>query len=178
MAPKPQQVKKNDQGPRIFKAYYRSELGRLEIRGTEKGIMSLKFVAGRGRTDRNLPPIVKKCRQQIDEYFSGKRKKFAVKLYLEGTAFQKSIWKELLKVPFGKTAAYGEIARAAGNPKASRAVGNANNRNPVSIIIPCHRIVGSTGGLTGYGGGLWRKEWLLKHEGVQVKKGRISPKGS
>jgi methylated-DNA-[protein]-cysteine S-methyltransferase len=103
---------------------------------------------------------------QLDEYFEGKRKKFDLLLEPMGTDFQKKVWKHLVKVPFGKTASYLDVAMALGEMKATRAVGSANGRNPIVIIIPCHRVIGSNGSLTGYGGGMWRKEWLLKHEGV------------
>jgi len=88
-----------------------------------------------------------------------------VALQPEGTDFQKAVWQQLAAIPYGQTASYGDIARALGNPQAVRAVGAANGQNPISIIIPCHRVIGSNGKLTGYGGGLWRKEWLLEHEG-------------
>ena len=102
---------------------------------------------------------------QLDEYFRGDRTAFTVKLDLRGTDFQKKVWAKLLGVQFGKTTTYKDLAGAVGNPAATRAVGGANHRNPVSIIVPCHRVVGSDGRLTGYGGGLWRKDWLLRHEG-------------
>jgi methylated-DNA-[protein]-cysteine S-methyltransferase len=102
--------------------------------------------------------------EQLDEYFKGGRTVFSLKLDLRGTAFQKQIWAKLLQVKFGRTTTYKALAEAVGRPAATRAVGGANHRNPVSIIVPCHRVVGSDGRLTGYGGGLWRKEWLLRHE--------------
>jgi methylated-DNA-[protein]-cysteine S-methyltransferase len=91
-------------------------------------------------------------------------------IFYQGTDFQERVWWQLLKVPFGKTASYQDIARGVGNPLAVRAVGAANGKNPISLIVPCHRIIGSNGTLVGYGGGLWRKEWLLKHEGCQFRK--------
>ncbi|MBW7838533.1 MAG: methylated-DNA--[protein]-cysteine S-methyltransferase [Chitinophagaceae bacterium] len=105
-----------------------------------------------------------KCCLQLDEYFSGKRMNFTVPLQANGTDFQKSVWHELSKIPFGKTVSYMDIARRLHNPGSIRAVGSANGKNPISIIIPCHRVIGSDGSLTGYGGGLWRKKWLLDHE--------------
>jgi methylated-DNA-[protein]-cysteine S-methyltransferase len=107
---------------------------------------------------------LKECIAQLDEYFRGKRRKFSVNLDLQGTRFQKRVWQALLKIPFGRTASYREVAKAVGNSKAVRAVGNANRVNPVAIIIPCHRVIGSDGSLVGYGSGLWRKRWLLAHE--------------
>ena len=111
-------------------------------------------------------PLIKKAANQIDEYLNGKRKVFDLPLTLNGTDFQVKVWKALQKIPFGKTKSYGEIAAAIGNPKASRAVGMANNRNPISIIVPCHRVIGSNGSLTGYAGGLELKQRLLELEGI------------
>ncbi len=153
----------------IYRAYYRSEIGLLEITGTQKEILSVNFVKKKGQAEATLSPALKTCLRQLDEYFRGKRRKFSVRLRLEGTAFQKRVWGELLKVGYGKTASYRDIAIAAGRPKAVRAVGNTNRLNPVSIIVPCHRIIGSDGKLVGYGGGLWRKEWLLEHERAKAK---------
>jgi len=109
--------------------------------------------------------LIKKAAAQLDEYFCGKRKVFELPLVLHGTVFQVRVWNALKKIPFGKTRSYGEIAAMIGNPKACRAVGMANNRNPVAIIVPCHRVIGSDGSLTGYGGGLELKRNLLKLEG-------------
>ena len=103
-------------------------------------------------------------RRQLDEYFAGQRHIFDLPLAAEGTEFQLAVWRELTHIPFGETCSYGDIARRVGRPAASRAVGAANGRNPISIIVPCHRVIGSTGALTGYGGGEARKRWLLEHE--------------
>src|SRR3954468_10488468 len=108
--------------------------------------------------------------KQMAEYFEGNRKQFTLALAPEGTTFQQRVWQELLKIPHGKTISYGELATRVGNPKASRAVGAANGQNPVSLMIPCHRVIGSDKSLTGYGGGLNVKEALLKHEGAAFKK--------
>jgi len=158
--------------------YYESPIGLLEVRGGERGISAVTFVDGLARGakaargertvrtgKRPLPAALADCLTQLDEYFRGRRRTFSVKLDLGGTAFQNKVWRALRAVRFGKTASYKDIARNVGNPAATRAVGGANHRNPVSIIVPCHRIVGSDGRLTGYGGGLWRKDWLLRHEG-------------
>lgn len=147
-----------------FNGYYLSPLGPVEVSGTPEGIVSVNFVKQRLPNDRNLPESVKEGIRQLDEYFRGERKTFSLKLLLHGTAFQKLVWRQLKKISYGKVASYGDVARAIGKPHAYRAVGNANNRNPVAIIIPCHRVIGSNGHLVGYGSGLWRKEWLLKHE--------------
>jgi methylated-DNA-[protein]-cysteine S-methyltransferase len=151
------------------RAYYRSKIGLLEIVGTAKEILSVNFVERKRSVGAALPPALKTCRRQLDEYFRGKRRNFSVRLRLNGTPFQKRVWAELQKVGYGKTASYRDIANAVGRPKAVRAVGNTNRLNPVGIIVPCHRIIGSDGRLVGYGGGLWRKEWLLNHEQGKVK---------
>jgi len=147
---------------------YDSPLGILEIAGTERGVEAVNFVerrpsAGASNSDHAPAPLVE-CRRQLDEYFRGRRTEFDLPLELTGTAFQKEVWRRLRLVPFGQTTSYGAIAHAMKRPKAARAVGGANHRNPISIIIPCHRVVGCGGSLVGYGGGLWRKERLLDHE--------------
>jgi methylated-DNA-[protein]-cysteine S-methyltransferase len=101
---------------------------------------------------------------QLDAYFAGERSSFDLEMNLAGTSFQRSVWKQLNAIPYGETISYGELARRVGNPQASRAVGLANGRNPIAIIVPCHRVIGADGSLTGYGGGLERKTWLLEHE--------------
>lgn len=155
--------------------YYESPIGLLEVRGGERGVSAVTFVdalprsASGARAARGgkgpLPAPLAECLTQLDEYFRGRRRTFSIKLDLGGTAFQNKVWRALRAVRFGKMASYRDIARNVGNPAATRAVGGANHSNPVSIIVPCHRVVGSDGRLTGYGGGLWRKEWLLRHEG-------------
>jgi methylated-DNA-[protein]-cysteine S-methyltransferase len=106
--------------------------------------------------------------RQLKEYFAGKRREFDLPLRMEGTEFQQRVWRELTKIPFGETRSYGQLAKRIGNPNGSRAVGLANGRNPIAIIVPCHRVIGADGSLTGFGGGLDRKEWLLTHEGQPV----------
>ena len=154
---------------KVHKAYYQSEIGLLEIVGTEDYIQAVDFIEPEEKdtsfNEATTPTAVADCITQFDEYFKRKRQEFSLELKPEGTEFQKTVWHELLKVPFGKTVSYLDIAKAIGNVKAIRAVGAANGKNPISIIIPCHRVIGSNGHLTGYGGGLWRKEWLLNHEG-------------
>ena len=148
--------------------FFDSPLGLLEIAGTERGVEAVNFVERRpsvGAANSNhVPEPLLECRKQIDEYFRGRRTEFDLPLELSGTPFQKEVWRRLRLVPFGATTSYGAIAHAMKRPKAARAVGGANHRNPISIIIPCHRIVGCGGSLVGYGGGLWRKERLLDHE--------------
>jgi methylated-DNA-[protein]-cysteine S-methyltransferase len=103
--------------------------------------------------------------RQLKEYFAGKRREFNLPLRMQGTEFQQRVWRELTKIPFGETRSYGELAKLLNIPNGSRAVGLANGRNPIAVIVPCHRVIGADGSLTGFGGGIDRKEWLLSHEG-------------
>jgi methylated-DNA-[protein]-cysteine S-methyltransferase len=150
------------------KVFYQSEIGLLEIVGTGTGLTTVTFVEREIGVDYRNPskvlPVVVQCVNQLDEYFQAKRKIFKLSLAPQGTDFQKSVWAQLLEIPFGETVSYMDIARAIGNENSIRAVGAANGANPLAIIVPCHRVIGSDGKLTGYGGGLWRKEWLLNHE--------------
>ena len=127
---------------------------------------SLEFMDNHSPPRSEIPLCLQDCLQQLDEYFNGQRIQFNLKLRPIGTNFQQQVWKELLKIPFGRTASYKEIAKAIGNEKAIRAVGAANGKNKIPIIIPCHRVIGTNGALVGFGGGLWRKEFLLKHEKI------------
>ncbi len=149
---------------KIYVTHYQSPIGIVEIEGTQEGITALNFVDRMHPGDDGLPGILEECVKQVDEYFRGRRKAFSLNLTLRGTEFQNTVWRQLITIPYGRTYSYGEFAAAIGKPLACRAVGNANGKNPISIIVPCHRLIGSNGSLTGYGGGLWRKEWLLKHE--------------
>lgn len=146
--------------------YYKSPIGWLAISGTIEGIQGLRFVEKPRKDTKDPPACLVLCRKQLDEYFVGNGTTFAVPLALEGTPFQKAVWRALLEIPYGTWTTYGEVAETIGRPNSARAVGQANNRNPVAIIVPCHRVVGNGGELVGYGSGLWRKEWLLAHEGV------------
>ena len=147
-------------------AYYHSKIGIIEIAGTEEGILSVNFVENATEENLTIPNSLQECVEQLDEYFRRERNTFSLMLTLKGTEFQKQVWQELLKIPYGETVTYQDIAIALGKPSASQVVGNANAGNPIAIIIPCHRVIGNDGKLTGYAGGLWRKEWLLKHEGA------------
>ena len=147
-----------------YKTYYNSEIGLIEIIGTEDGILSVGFAYEKSMNDSGIQPCLEECIDQIDEYFKGKRREFSIKLLLEGTDFQKKVWRQLMKIPFGETSSYKDIAASIGNERAVRAVGNANGKNRIAIIIPCHRVIGSNGKLIGYASGVWRKEWLLSHE--------------
>ena len=153
---------------KIYIAHCQSPIGTVEIEATQEEIVALNFVDQPQPGDIELPEVLMECVKQIEEYFSGQRKTFSVNLGLQGTEFQNTVWRRLVKIPYGQTCSYGEFATAIGKPTACRAVGNANGKNPISIIVPCHRLIGSNGSLTGYGGGLWRKQWLLKHEGVKM----------
>ncbi|MGE4214362.1 MAG: methylated-DNA--[protein]-cysteine S-methyltransferase [Anaerotignaceae bacterium] len=143
---------------------YKSPVGILKIEGDEDAITGLYFVQNEFECIGTPTYEMEKCKMQLDQYFNGKRKEFDLNLNPKGTDFQLKVWSALQTVPYGKTQTYGYIAKAINNPKAVRAVGGANNRNPISIIIPCHRIIGADGSLTGYGGGLEIKEYLLNLE--------------
>ena len=134
-----------------------------KIEGNINGISSVTVIDDEIETT-EIPLPLKKCVQQLDEYFNGNRTVFDLKLNPQGTDFQKKVWNELLNIPFGKTRTYLEQTKKIGDIKAIRAVANANGKNPIWIIIPCHRVIGSDGSLTGYAGGIWRKKWLLTHE--------------
>ncbi|MCR4416355.1 MAG: methylated-DNA--[protein]-cysteine S-methyltransferase [Ignavibacteria bacterium] len=148
-------------------AYYKSPIGILKISADEKGITGIDFVKKEDKSIQDSSSkIIQDCIKQLDEYFQGRRKSFDLKLNPAGTEFQRRVWKELLKIPYGKTLSYGDISKRIKNKSAVRAVGQAIGKNPISIVIPCHRVIGSDGSLTGYASGLWRKKWLLKLEGV------------
>ncbi len=155
---------KQKEKPGAMNAYFKSPIGLLRVSGNEKWIQAVGFCEQAGPETEIVPDCLRQACLQLDEYFQGKRRKFELPLNLRGTAFQKKVWAALRKVPFGRTLSYGGIARAIGQPYSGRAVGGANHHNPVAIIVPCHRIIGHNGRLTGYGGGLWRKQWLLEHE--------------
>lgn len=147
----------------FVRAFMKSPVGYLEVVASPKGIRTLTFLPFRVRIHQ-VPHALKPCISQLEEYFGGTRRVFDVEVDLAGSPFQLKVWNELLKIPYGETISYQELARRTGNEKAFRAVGGANSRNPVSVIIPCHRVIGSNGRLVGYRGGLKRKKWLLEHE--------------
>ncbi|MEM1184717.1 MAG: methylated-DNA--[protein]-cysteine S-methyltransferase [Planctomycetota bacterium] len=142
-------------------------VGALRLSATPRGLREISFVDDDAPGNEACPSPIASTLEQLSGYFAGTRRVFDVRLDLQGTDFQRSVWTALLDIPFGQTRSYADIARAIGNPDAVRAVGLANGRNPVSIIVPCHRVIGSDGSLTGYGGGMDRKRWLLAHEGVE-----------
>ena len=144
--------------------YYKTPIGTAKIVGDKNGISSVSVLNDAIETSKNTPKCLQDCVKQLDEYFKGERTHFSLKLNPKGTEFQKKVWNELLQVPYGKTRTYLEQTKKLGDVKAIRAVASANGKNPIWIIIPCHRIIGSDGSLTGYAGGIWRKKWLLEHE--------------
>lgn len=144
-------------------AFINSPLGITKIEGDENGI-SVISVLSEGELTSKIPLELKEAVTQLQEYFEGKRTNFDFKLNPKGTDFQQKVWQELLKIPFGKTMSYMDLSKKLGDVKAIRAVASANGKNPLWIVVPCHRVIGTDGSLTGYAGGLWRKKWLLEHE--------------
>jgi methylated-DNA-[protein]-cysteine S-methyltransferase len=149
--------------------YVKSPIGRILLAGDDEGLKFIGFPQGKGRLEpkegwKKSPSCFGDVKQQLEEYFKGERTSFDVKLCPCGTKFQIDVLKALQKIPYGETRSYGEIARSIGKPKAVRAVGAANGRNPLPIIIPCHRVIGRNGDLTGFGGGIETKRYLLEHE--------------
>ena len=149
--------------------YYKTPIGTAKIIGSKNGIQSVSvldedFSSALEMTKFEVPNCLQNCVNQLGEYFTGKRTDFELKLNPQGTDFQKRVWDELLNIPYNKTKTYLEQSKALGDVKAIRAVASANGKNPIWIIIPCHRVIGSDGSLTGYAGGIWRKKWLLAHE--------------
>ncbi len=145
---------------------FESPIGFIEIIGQETGLRSVSFSDSVPVAHDNVVyPVETDCLKQLEEYFQGKRKAFSLALDPAGTPFQKKIWNELMNIPFGKTMSYLELAMKHGDVKAIRAVGAANGKNPIAVIVPCHRVIGAGGELVGYAGGLHRKKWLLELEG-------------
>ncbi len=151
-----------------YYGYYHSPIGILEIEASDEAIVSLMFVEEEIE-DTTETELVREALYQLDEYFKGVRKDFTVTYKVDGTDFQKKAWTALTSIPYGETRSYKEQAISIGNVKATRAVGNANSKNKISIIIPCHRVIGSNKTLTGYAGGMDRKQWLLEHEKSMMK---------
>lgn len=151
-----------------FYGYYFSPIGILEIITSKDAVISAMFV-DEGKENEETPEILKKALDQFQEYFEGTRKEFDLHFEIEGTDFQKQVWRALMDIPYGTTLSYKEVAIMIGNEKATRAVGNANSKNIIAIMIPCHRVIGANKSLTGYAGGLDRKQWLLEHEKGTLK---------
>jgi methylated-DNA-[protein]-cysteine S-methyltransferase len=149
--------------------YYDSPVGKILIEAMGDAITALLF-----KDAKDIQPVattviadnelINKCILQLNEYFEGTRRQFDLPLQQNGTAFQQKIWSALTQIPYGQTTSYMELSKRTGDVKAIRAVGTTNGKNQLSIVVPCHRVIGSNGTLTGYGGGLWRKQWLLEHE--------------
>lgn len=147
-------------------AFINSPVGILKIEGDVNGITAVAFIEEvKAVTNPNaIPEVLKQTAQQLEEYFLGKRNSFDLNLNPNGTDFQKKVWRKLRDIPYGKTCSYLDMAKKLGDPKVIRAAASANGKNPIAIIIPCHRVIGSDGSLTGYAGGLHRKKWLLNLE--------------
>lgn len=144
-------------------AFVQTPLGTAKLEGDEKGLAKIA-VLDRDEKSESIPKCLEDAVNQLKEYFDGTREDFALALQPEGTDFQKRVWNELCRIPYGKTISYLELSKRLGDTKAIRAVAAANGQNPLWIVVPCHRVIGSDGSLTGYAGGLHRKKWLLEHE--------------
>ena len=149
-------------------AFINSPLGITKIVGDENGISEIS-VLSEGEVSKTIPKVLKVAVAQLKEYFEGKRIDFDFKLNPKGTDFQQKVWQELLNIPFGKTMSYLDLSKKLGDVKAIRAVASANGKNPLWIVIPCHRVIGKDGSLTGYAGELWRKKWLLEDENPTIQ---------
>ncbi len=139
-------------------------LGIANINGDENGVASVSILNDEQQVSNVIPEVLQDCVFQLDEYFKSKRQEFSLKLNPVGTDFQKKVWHQLETIPFGKSISYLELSKQIGDVKAIRAAASANGKNPLWIIVPCHRVIGSDGSLVGYAGGLGRKQWLLNHE--------------
>lgn len=144
-------------------AFIESPLGITKIVGDDDGI-SIISILSEGEITAKIPKNLRECTSQLREYFEGKRQDFDFKINPKGTDFQQKVWQELVNIPFGKTISYLDLSKKLGDVKAIRAVASANGKNPLWIVVPCHRVIGTDGSLTGYAGGLWRKKWLLEFE--------------
>ncbi len=144
--------------------YHKTPIGIAKIVGNDKGIKSVSISDREVEPTKDIPSSLKSCVVQLEEYFQKKRTTFDLKLDPEGTEFQNNVWKELLEIPYARTITYKEQSIKMGSEKAIRAIASANGKNPIWLIIPCHRVIGADGSLTGYAGGIWRKKWLLEHE--------------
>lgn len=145
-------------------AYIKSPLGITKITGDANGITEISVLNDETEITSKIPKDLKEAVAQLNDYFEGKRQDFDFKRNPAGTEFQQKVWQELLKIPYGKTMSYMDLSKKLGDIKAIRAVASANGKNPLWIVVPCHRVIGADGSLTGYAGGLWRKKWLLEHE--------------
>lgn len=148
--------------------YFKTPLGIAKITGDSLGIAQI-LITDRGDISTSIPLVLEKAVLQINEYFLGNRIDFDFECNPSGTDFQQKVWAELRQIPHGKTLSYMQLSKKMGDPKAVRAVAAANGKNPLWIVVPCHRVIGSDGSLTGYAGGLWRKKWLLEHENPSLQ---------
>ena len=147
--------------------YYESPIGLLRIGGTDHYIGELSYVDNTDQLAHGVPGITEvmhQCTEQLIEYFHGSRRNFELPIHQDGTDFQVKVWGELLGIAYGKTISYMDLAKRLGDPKVIRAAASTNGKNQIAIIVPCHRVIGSDRSLVGYGGGMWRKKWLLQHE--------------
>ncbi len=159
----------------VDEAFLESPIGTCRITANDTGVSGIQFldeapsieIQDSGKTT----PHLQQALEELRKYFAGTLTTFSCALAPEGTDFQKRVWTRLSHIPFGTTKSYGQIAQEIGQPTASRAVGGANNRNPIPIIVPCHRVIGASNALVGFGGGLWRKQWMLEHEGIALPLG-------
>ena len=147
----------------MYTSYLPSPVGMLQLQCNDTGITSVRFWDSEFHHSEQHPLLID-CQLQLQEYFAGERRTFSLPLHLNGTLFQTRVWAALQDIPYGRTISYMDLSKTLGDIKAIRAVGTANGRNMIAIIIPCHRVIGSNAKLTGYAGGLWRKQWLLEHE--------------
>lgn len=154
----------------IFISQMETPIGILEIKADEENIVAVLFLDNNPfKAAGNTNSVIEICKLQLAEYFAEKRKEFDLPLRFSGTEFQSKVWRQLQTISFGKSISYLQMAKNLGDPKCIRAAGTANGKNPFAIVVPCHRVIGSNGDLIGYAGGLWRKQWLLEHEGNLVK---------
>ena len=149
--------------------YYKTPIGTARIVGDDDGISSITVLDSEEESSTNIPECLQECVKQLNEYFQKKRSSFNLNLNPQGTAFQKEVWSTLQRISYGSTKSYLKMSEEMGDVKAIRAVASANGKNPLWIVIPCHRVIGSDGSLTGYSGGLWRKRWLLEHENPPIQ---------
>lgn len=150
-----------------YTTYYHSPVGLLKISGTEHFISEVSFHDTSQKNPggkKEMPALLIQCIEQLIQYFNGQKRIFELPLSQPGTSFQQEVWNELMTIPYARTISYIQLAIKTGDPKATRAVASANGKNHIAIIVPCHRVIGSNRELVGYGGGLWRKKWLLEHE--------------
>ncbi len=153
-----------------FTEYFKSPIGYIELVSSDTSVLKCIFVENKGETSKNMPLIMIEALEQLENYFLGKLQVFNLSLNLLGTDFQVKVWNELQIIPLGQTITYKELANRIGNKNAIRAVGSANAKNPISIIVPCHRVIGSDGKLRGYGGGIEKKKWLIAFEESTITK--------